>query len=186
MEYDNLKSNWKKTGSGKKNLDQLMGMTKINNHPKVKRMRIKFLIESLLLVVFIALYYDGFDGADKPLWANLFLISTTTIYIINRFFGLLVLRNPIHQNNLKQSLIDFQRKLKSIAISIVASAFLFGCGVIVFFISSIQFTTSKYVMTFIMFLLLILLTALSSRNWIKRIQHIKSSLKAFEDPTLDS
>ena len=53
MELDKLKSIWKNTGSGKKNQNELLMMTKIKNHPKIKRMRGKFLIETLLILVFL-------------------------------------------------------------------------------------------------------------------------------------
>ncbi len=181
MELDNLKSNWKKTGIGKKNQSELLMMTKIKNHPNIKRIRIKFIIETILLIVFSIVYYDGFDGATKPLWANLLLISTTTAYIIVRTIGWLVLRNPVNENNLKKSLINFQRKLKLMVISILLTSFLFGLAIISFFVSSIELTREKCFVLAGMILTLILLVYLSSRNWLKRIEGIKTTLIEFDD-----
>ncbi len=81
MEFDHLKSSWKSTGQGKISQAELLMMTRIKNHPHIKRTRIKLLIETILIVVFLAVYYDGFDSATKPLWANFLLIGTTTSYI---------------------------------------------------------------------------------------------------------
>ncbi|MBP2834336.1 hypothetical protein J8281_19315, partial [Aquimarina sp. U1-2] len=115
---------------------ELLMMTKIKNHPKIKKIKIKFLIEAVLLFIFSAVYYTGFDGADKPLWANVFLIVSAIGYIIARFVGWYVLQNPLKDDNLKKSLIHFQNKLNQVAFSILFSAFLFGSAFISFFTSS--------------------------------------------------
>ena len=182
MELDKLKSTWDQSSTGKKNQNELLIMTKVKNHPTIKKMKLKFLIEAILLIVFIAVYYDGFDGETKPLWANVLLIGATSLYIFVRFVGWLVLRNPINGDNLKQSLSNFQSKLKQITIAIVLTSFLFGCAVISFFSSSIDFTKEKYTAFAFMLFSLILLVYLSSRNWNKRISKIKTNLKEFESP----
>jgi len=183
MEIDNLKSNWKKAGQGKKNQTELLMMTKINNHPKLKRIRLKLIIETILILVFLAVYYDGFDGATKPLWANMLLIGTTTAYIIARFAGWLVLINPIKGDDLKKSLSRFQQVLKRMAISILITSFLFGLAIISFFTSSIHFTTGKYVVLAAMIVTLLVLVYVSSRNWLKRMNSIKATLIEFEGTT---
>ena len=182
MEFDNLKSNWKKTGVGKKNKNELLMMTKIKNHPNIRRIKVKLIIETILIMVFIAVYYDSFDGANKPVWANVFLIGSSTVYIIVRFIGWFELRNPIKEDNLKKSLISFQRKLKRMAILIMLTAFLFGSAIISFFISSIDFTKEKYFVLAGMLLSLILLVYLSNRNWLKRIEGINTTLIEFDNP----
>ena len=179
MEFDNLKSSWKKVGQGKKGQTELLMMTKIKNHPNIKRMRIKLIIETSLIIVFLVVYYDGFDGATKPFWANLLLIGTTTAYIVVRLIGWIALRNPIKGGNLKKSLISFQDTLKRMAISILLTSFLFGSAIISFFASSIDFTRGKYFMLVGMILSLILFVYLSSRNWFKRIEGIKTTLIEF-------
>jgi len=179
MEFDNLKSNWKKAGVGKKDRNELLMMTKIKNHPNIKKIRIKFIIETILLVVFLAVYYDGFDGATKPLWANLLLIVAAISYIFVRFIGWLVLKNPVKGDNLKTSLVNFQNKLKRMAISVLVTSFLFGTAIILFFASSIDFTKGKYFILAGMALSLILMVYLSSRNWFKRVDGINTTLLDF-------
>ena len=180
MELDKLKSTWDQSSTGEKNQNELLIMTKVENHPTIKKMKLKFFIEALLLIVFMAVYYDGFDGGTKPLWANLLLIGATSLYIFVRFIGWIILRNPINGDNLKQSLLNFQSKLKQITIAIVLTSFLFGCAVIFFFSSSIDFTKGKYASIACMLLSLFLLVYLSSRNWSKRISKIKTNLKEFD------
>jgi hypothetical protein len=183
MEFDNLKSNWKEAGIGKKTPNELLMMTQIKNHPNIKRVRIKFIIETILIIVFLAIYYDAFDGATKPLWSNLLLIGSTGSFIIVRFVGWLVLRNPINGDNLKTSLITFQNKLRRIAISVLLTSLLFGSAIILFFSSSIDFTGGKYFMLAGMALSLTLLVYLSSRNWFKRVEGINTTLLNFNNST---
>lgn len=183
MELDNLKSNWKKVGVGKKGQNELLMMTKIKNHPNIHKIRIKFIIEAILIIVFLAAYYDAFDGANKSVWMNLLLIFTTTLYIIVRFIGWFVLRNPIKGGNLKKSLIGFQYTLKRMSILILLTSLLFGTAIISFFTSSIEFTQGKYFVLVGMIISLILLVYLSSRNWLKRIEGIKKTLIEFDNVT---
>ena len=177
MELDNLKSNWKNAGAGKKTQNEILIMTKIKNHPKIKQIRIRFLIESFLIIAFLALYYDGFDGNAKPLWVNILLICTTALYILNRLVGLVVLRNPVKENNLKQSLKIFSNNLQRIYFFTLLTSFLFGSSVILFFSITIHFTMGKYIMLAGMIIFLTVLTFLSGKNWIKKVKSIEKILK---------
>ena len=181
MELDTLKSDWKKMGAGKKDQKELLMMTKIKNHPNIKRIRIKFAMEAILLVAFLCVYYDGFDGDSKPLWANVLLIGVTAIYIIIRFIGFLALRNPINEGNLKKSLSRFLQNLKRMATSILLTSLLFGVAIISFFASSVNLTKGKYFMLAGMILSLMLLVYVSRRNWLKRIEGIKTTLAEFNE-----
>lgn len=176
MDLDHLKSNWKNVGKEQKTPEELLAMTRIKNHPKVKRTRIKFLIETVLLVAFLMVYYDGFDGADKPFWANMLLICSGSIYILSRFVGWRILRNPIKDSNLKESLQNFHRNLKRISTAILFTSGLFGVAVISFFTTSIDFTKSKYLVLAFMVIVLFLLIYLSTRIWKSRIKSINYTL----------
>ena len=180
MELDSLKSNWKDIGQGQKNQTELWMMTKMKNHPTLKRIQIKLIIETILIVVFLAVYYDGFDGATKPLWANIVLVSATSAYIVTRFMGWLVLRNPIKEGDLKSSLTSFQSTLKRMALSVLCTSFLFGVAIISFFASGVDLSRGKYFAFAGMMITLILLVYLSSRNWLKRLKEIKTTLSEWE------
>lgn len=180
MNIDNLKVEWGNIGSNQKSPKELLMMTKINNHPNIKRMKIRFMIEAVALIAFIVLYYDAFDGTSKPLWANILLIGAASVYIITRFSGWLLLRNPVKENNLKQSLQLFQKNLKRKVISIILTSFLFGTAVIIFFTSVIDFTKGKYIVLFFMVLIFICLIYLSIRNWIKKIKIINKTLEELD------
>lgn len=179
MEFDSIKSNWKKAGIGIKAQDELLMMTKVKNHPHIIKIRIKLIIEAILIIVFLSVYYNMFDGATKPLWANLLLILSAISFIIIRVAGWLVLRNPIRSDNLKKSLAKFQNRLKQMAFSNMLTSFLFGMAIILFFISSVNFTNGKYLLLGGIIFSLILLAYLSSRNWFHRVKSINLTLKEF-------
>ena len=179
MELEKLKSDWKHAGTGKKNQNEILLMAKIKNHPKVKQIRIRFLIETIVIIAFLALYYDGFDGATKPIWVNIFLIGSTVAYILNRFIGWLVLRNPIEESNLTQSLKIFRNNLQRIFFFTLITSFLFGSSIILFFSVAIDFTKSKYMMFAGMIVFLVLLIFVSARNWLKKVRSIERTLEEF-------
>lgn len=181
MDLENIQSTWSNSGTVKKSQTELLRMTKTKNHPKIRRIKVKFLVEAMLLSVFLSVYYTGFDGATKPLWANVFLILSTLGYIGVRFVGWLILQNPVKEGNLKKSLQQFRIKLKQIALSILLTVLLFGVAFISFFASSIHFTKQKYALLAGMILTLLFLLYLSLRNWIKRIKAIEKTLNEFED-----
>lgn len=181
MELDNIKSDWKNTGEGRRNQAELLNMTKIENHPNILRIRLKFMIEAVLLMLFLAFFYEVFDGATKPIWANAFLIVTSTAYIVVRFLGWIALRTPIKGSDLKKSLVSFQIKLKKMTVLILSTSFLFGSSIISFFSSSIDFTQEKYFVLTGMILTLLFLVYLSIQNLVNRIKGINATILEFEN-----
>lgn len=180
MDLENMKANWKQTGSGKKDQNELLNMTKITNHPKLKKLRLKFIIEATLISIFVVVYYNGFDGQNKPLWANIFLIAAAVAYIVVRFSSWQLLKNPVKKCDLKSSLNKFESELKVMALSIWLSALGFGLGIILFFASSIELTTEKYIYLGFMLLSLVALIYVSTRNWKNRITSINNAIQEFE------
>ncbi|WP_394749247.1 hypothetical protein [Spongiimicrobium salis] len=156
-------------------------MTKIKNHADIKRMRIKFMVEGVALILFTAVYYDGFDGHAKPLWANILLIGSAIAYVLTRILGWHALRNPIRANNLKKSLETLHIRLKHIAISNTIASISFAVALILFFSSIIVFTREKYGMLLGMIITLGAVLLFSRRNWIRQIKAIKRTLEEFQE-----
>lgn len=181
MDFDSLKSNWKNTGDGIKDQKELLMMTKMKNHDNLKRIKIKLIIEAVLVTFFLAVYYEAFDGDNKPLWSNLLLIIATCSYLLVRYIGWIVLRNPINGENIKTSLIVFQNKLHKTAYFNLITSFLFGVTLITFFVSSIDLTEMKYFMVIGMVLTLIVFVYFSSRLWFKRVKRISNALKGLNE-----
>jgi hypothetical protein len=182
MEIDEFKSAWKEAGVKAKDRQELQKMADVNTHASFRRMRTKFIVEGVLLTIFLVLYYDGFDGYAKPLWANIILVISLLTYIGVRFAGCYLLSNPVGRSgSLKESLVRFRAKLKRMAIAVVITSLLFGAALILFFATGIEFTGRKWMAVAAMALTLCFLVILSGRRWQARIEDIDSVLLEFND-----
>ena len=54
MEFDDLKSNWQHAGKPTKSVAELQLMTRVQQHPRLRRIRLKLLIETVLISAFFA------------------------------------------------------------------------------------------------------------------------------------
>lgn len=176
MDFENIKATWERAGTGKKSRDQLSDM--ISGTKKIRR---RLMIEAAMILVFMAVYYDGFDGADKPLWANALLLAAAIAYVLTRYAGWRTLGNPVKEKDLKKSLSRFQRSLKQILVSSLTTSFLFGSAIILFFTSSVDLTRKKYFILAGMLLWLVAVLYLSHRKWRERIKGITVTLMEFDE-----
>ena len=50
-------------------------------------MRRQLLIEIVSFAIFLSIYYDFFDGSQKPFWANVILVATILLVIGHNLIG---------------------------------------------------------------------------------------------------
>lgn len=179
MDIHELKSAWKKSGGSKKNHDELEQMTKINNHPKLSRVRLKLIIESVGLIVLLAFYYDMLDGNDKPIWLNALFITSIVLFIGNGITGYLTLLNPVQGKDIAKSLSKLKTRLKKIRLFSLLTSFVFALTLISFLTLDIQFTTSKFALLAGMIVTLGVMTYLSYNIWSSRLNQIEKSVSEF-------
>ena len=74
---------------------ELQRMTKTSNHPVLQRLKVKMICEILGLTAFLVLFHDGFDGAEKPFYANVFLVSAAVLFILNDLLVYIFLLNSV-------------------------------------------------------------------------------------------
>src|SRR5688572_29018849 len=94
MEFDTLKSAWQSGSEQIKSSGDLKNMMQVTNHPAVRRMRKQLAIEVLLFSVFLFVYYDFFDGEQKPLYANVVLVVGILVVIMNNVVHYSLLKLP--------------------------------------------------------------------------------------------
>lgn len=179
MDFNELKSNWKQSGTDKKSRKELMMMINIQNHPKLNRIRIRLIFEVILLVAFVASYHNIFDGANKPLWVNIMLIFTATLFILTDVIGFFVLQNPIRGDNLKESLHNLHINIKRISVFSLIVSFLFGLITIIFF--TIAVSQYKYLKFAGLLIALFFMIYMSYNSWLQRMNQIKTSGMEFEE-----
>jgi len=184
MELDDLKSSWQSAGEGFKKEADILAMTRVSNHPSLKRIRRKLVFEAIILSFMLVVYYDWFDGDKKPVYANVLLVSSLLLYIVNDIVGYISMLNPVNGASIKLSIENYLVRIKRLAVCSLVFSILYSASLILFFTSVIKFTREK---NFILLGMLILLTQLMLwshrvwRNWIRRLSKQVKELEFDEE-----
>ncbi|PJJ09640.1 hypothetical protein CLU83_3006 [Flavobacterium sp. 1] len=181
MELENLKSEYQNAGKALLSKEKIQKMILENNHPVLKGVRIQLLTETVLWAIFLAVYYNIFDGHLKsPLW-NVLLIVSVIFILVHNVLGFQIISNPINGKTILESLKNYQIKIKnyaviSIATRVVAIAILLG-----YFISTIAFTKEKLFSLGFISLIIPVQIYLLHRVWAKRKSRINNMLQKLKE-----
>jgi hypothetical protein len=179
MELNDLKSSWQNAGGDFKSEADLQRMTKIVNHPSIRKIRTKLVIETIAFLFFLFIYYDWFDGDKKPFYANLVLIVGLLLYIFNDVIGYMSITRPVRETNLKVSLRNYLMRIKRLFIFSVIVTFIYSISIIIYFASVITFTKEKGLVLVFSTVVVVQLTLLSFRMWTKWITKLKLQIEDF-------
>ncbi|HLP36384.1 hypothetical protein [Lacibacter sp.] len=182
MELNELKSGWQNAGGNYRTEADLERMTNINQHPTLKRIRIKMIIETVVLSFFLFVYYDWFDGDKKPLYANLLLFTGALLYILNDVIGYITLAKPVMKENLRSSVQHLLQKVKRLSMLSLVVSFFYSVCMLTFFLSVITFTKEKSFILLGMILVLVQLTHISYKVWRNWILKLELQVKDFAEP----
>lgn len=180
MDLNDLKSEWQNVGGATKSEEDLKRMTRIVNHPSIKKIRIKLIIQITVLIFILCIYYDWFDGDQKPFYANLTLILGILLYIFNDVIGYVVLMGPIQGSDLKISVRHYMNSLNRFSISSIIITCLYSLSIIIFFTSGNNITKEKGLLLVFSCVIVCQLILFSFRIWRKRIQNLKELVKDFD------
>jgi hypothetical protein len=174
MKLENLKSTYQNSGKTLLSRETIQEMITQNNHPVAKSIKKQLLLETIIWAVFLAVYYDIFDGHLKsPLW-NVLLIVAVIFILVHNALGFQIINNPINGEAILESLKNYQDKIKNYAVvSIVTRVFALAI-LLCYFISSITFTTEKYISLVFIVLIFPVQIFLLYRVWAKRKNQINS------------
>ena len=179
MELTELKSAWQNVNSSVKNETELQKMTKIAHHPSLKKIRTKLIAEVIGLALFSLVYYDWFDGDQKPLYVNLLLVSSLILYIFNDVIGYIAIARPIRANSIKTSIQNYLVIIKLLSFFSLIVSILYGFSLILFFTSVIDFTREKYLILGGIIIILLTMYYSSFRIWTKWIKSLSKQIKEF-------
>lgn len=177
MSIEELKSNWDRIEGKPKPHQEILKMTRIKNHPQLQRLRVKFIIETVLLILFLLVYQDFFDAEKHSPLMNGLLIGAAVLYILNDVYGFWVIKNPIQAGNIKDSSRKFIQKLKMLSITSIASAFFFAITVIIYFSTVATFNSKKWIMLGVFAIILGGMFFMMYRNWKAKISGIMEFTK---------
>lgn len=179
MELDNLKSAWQHAGGHRKNENELNQMTKLVNHPSLKRIKTKLIVETIALTFFLIVYYDWFDGYKKSFFANAVLVIGLSLYIINDIVGYVSIARPVWGSDLKASIRNYVARLKRFAILSLFVSVLYSVSLTVYFTSVINFTKEKRLILAGIVVVLLVLFRISFKKWNQRIKALEHQAQEF-------
>jgi hypothetical protein len=174
-----MKSNWQHAGGDVKSESELLNMTKITHHPTLKKIRRKFIAETVFLLFFLIVYYDWFDGDKKPFYANMILVAGLLLFMANNIIGYLSIATPVSGLNLKLSITNYFFRIKRLAVFSLVFSFLYSISFIVFFTSVIHFTREKSFLLGGIGIIFFQLMFWSFRVWTRWIKSLKQQVKDF-------
>jgi multisubunit Na+/H+ antiporter MnhG subunit len=181
MELENLKSAYQNTGKVAFNKENVQKMISENNSPVAKSIKKQLLIETVLWTIFIAAYYDIFDGHLKsPFW-NLLLVVAIAFVLVHNALGFYVINNPINGETVLESLKNYQNKIKNYAFFSIISR-VFAIAILLgYFISTITFTKEKILFLSFIALIIPIQIYLLNQVWAKRKNQINSIYKKLKE-----
>ncbi|TDE17556.1 hypothetical protein [Dyadobacter psychrotolerans] len=179
MDIKDLKAEWQKAGSGSVNEETLKLMTKISQHPTLRKLRIKLISEAIFLIILLFVYYDGFDGDKKPIYVNVLLVLSILLYITNNFLGFLFIKNPVRGNNIIVSLQKLCLVLKRMTVFSLLSSTIYAATLIFYFSVSVEFTFLKYILLGTMMLIFVIISFFSYKKWKQKIDYFSHVLSAY-------
>ena len=179
METNNIKSIWQNASGNCKSKSEIKQMTKLINHPSLKKIRTKFLIETISLTFFLFIYYDWFDGNTKPFYLNALLASSLIAYILNDVFGYISISRPIRGENLRISIEKYYAGIKRLSVYSLITSFLYGTVMIFYFSSGLILNNKKSFILVGIVIFLLLMTYFSYRTWNKWIKSLKIHVNEF-------
>ncbi len=180
MELDDLKTSWQEAGENTRTTSALEKMTQVRHHPKLRRVQLKLLIESVLLIGFLLTYQNAFDAIDKPLWASVLLVVSGLLFILNDVAGYFLIMRRVKGSSIVASLKNLVTLLKKLSAFSVISSILFSLSLIVFFSTGLAFTSTKYLILGGMVVTLGGFSYVAYRNWQHRIRHFSALVQEFK------
>ncbi|MGG7664930.1 hypothetical protein [Dyadobacter sp. BHUBP1] len=173
MNIDDLKSDWQSACQASLSEKELAMMTRVRNHPTLRKLRIKFMTEIVALTAFLFLFYDGLDGAQKPLIVNVLLIISVIIYIINNALSYFHIQNPLVSGNIREALANQARSLKRLAVLSQVSSVVYAAALMLFLTYQTAFTQRKYIILSALIVTFLLLFYYSWITWQRKITNFR-------------
>lgn len=181
MELENLKSEYQNAGKATLSKENIQKMIIENKHPVLKGIKIQLLIETVLWAIFLAVYYNIFDGHLKSLLWNVLLVVSVIFILVHNVLGFQIIGNSINGETILESLKNYLIKIKIYAIISIATRVLAIAILLGYFISTISFTKEKLVSLSFISLIIPVQIYLLHRVWAKRKSKINKTLEKLKE-----
>ena len=172
-----MKSYWQKlpaeSGTSAAALKQ---MIKEKRHPVLNSIRMHLVMEIVGWLIFLIVFYDFFEGHQRPLYLNVMIVSSGIFIVTHNLMGYSMARNLETDTDLTQALTNYLTKTKTYSVVSVISRAFSTSTLLLFLTDPIQFTREKYMMLAGLLLLFAVQMGLLIRLWIRRIKRLEASV----------
>lgn len=173
MKLEDFKSDYNNAGKDFNKEDMLKDMHK-NPNPVLKGIKIQMLIETVAFSLFIALYYDFFDGHLKsPLW-NFLLIVSVILILVHNILSYQIINNPIQGDNVLKSLENYLKQIRKYSMISIATRALAFMMIMGYFISTLDLGKGDLGIVGIILLIFFGQVYLLKKVWTKREKKVAS------------
>jgi len=176
MDLDDLKNNWNSTIPQPKTENDLHLMLKENRHPVLKRIRKQIIIETAGWSVFLLCYYTMFDGAAKPLIANMMLVIAVLGALLHNLTGYSFSKNLVVDKDINSAMHMWLSKMKLHARVSIMLRVVFITGLLTFFCWNVAIDARRYVLLGLGLALLIAQLMVLNKIWTGRIKALNNTL----------
>lgn len=179
MELNDIKTIWDTVKSPRVSEQEIRAMASEKIHPVLSSIRKQLTIEIIVWTFFLICYYSMFDGDKKTLWLNIILILSVLISIVHNLMGYHIFKYPVQGTNIRESLDQYQAKVKMYAIFSIITRQIYLIGFLLFFIYGLSFTPGKYIALAIICSIFVLQLFTSYRIWVRRVKVLGNALASF-------
>jgi len=130
-----LKSGYQKAGGEEWSKETLREMM-LKMPAAVRRIKLQLILESALWGIFLMVYYDFFDGHEKPLVWNAILVASVILLLTHNLLGYEITKNPLSGGDIRSSLEKYLNRIRKYSAVSIASRLLAIASIFAFFLST--------------------------------------------------
>lgn len=182
MDLEQFKSAWQQSDDdAQKPMDELYKILKMKTQKSMARFRFRLIVESVALAFFLFLFYDAFDGYNKPWALNLLLGLAVGGTILHNLYALRFIHLGLQGQDLRESLRFMSQRFRQQGG--VAALLLVGYNLAWLSYASVNVELSQYVIIGLSLALVVILTVafFTNRSWQKQAQAMEVQLAELEN-----
>ncbi|NMH87000.1 hypothetical protein [Flavivirga algicola] len=178
MELDDLKSEYQNMNNdNSKSIESINKMKYSSKHPVLNGIKKQLVLESVIWILILIVFYDFFDGHLKAFYWNVLLVISILLVLIHNMLGFMVVKKPINDHNIKNSLKKYLNKIKRFSrVSIISRvlAFVIFMG---FLTSNIIWDSHKIWTSTVFFSIAVVVQVyFLNRVWRQRVKKIEDQV----------
>lgn len=172
MDLNKLKSNWQNQAMASMSVAQMEALVRKGKHPGLVRSRKVLVVESIAWSLFLLLFYDAFDGHQKPWWLNGLLGLAFLLLLAHHLMGIRLMGKSKANESLAISLTSYRSQLQQFIRFNFSSRLLAMASLFLFFFYGVEWSAKRYLLSVGILGLMVIQFYFLQRFWKGRISHL--------------